>query len=74
MKKHYSTRRPLSTGIFSAFLVDYFRYLAILVTRSKNFQVTKSQIVDGDLGHLAEFGKKRHTDYDFPPPLYVGGK
>ena len=25
-------------------------------------------------GHLAEFGKKRNTDYDFPPPLYVGGK
>ena len=25
------------------------------------------------LGDLAEFGKKRDTDYDFPPPLYVGG-
>ena len=24
-------------------------------------------------GDLAEFGKKRNTDYDFPPPLYVGG-
>ena len=23
---------------------------------------------------LAEFGKKRNTDYDFPPLLYVGGK
>ena len=25
-------------------------------------------------GDLAEFGKKRITDHDFPPPLYVGGK
>ena len=25
-------------------------------------------------GDLAEFGrKKRNTDHDFPPPLYVGG-
>ena len=32
--------------------------------------------VDGDRhdGDLAEFGKKRNTDYDFPPPLCVGGK
>ena len=26
------------------------------------------------LGDLAKFGKKRNTDYDFPPPLYVGEK
>ena len=25
-------------------------------------------------GKLAEFGKKRNTDYDFPPPLYVAEK
>ena len=25
-------------------------------------------------GDLAEFGKKRNTDHDFPPTLYVGGK
>ena len=25
-------------------------------------------------GDLEEFGKKRSTDHDFPPPLYVGGK
>ena len=25
-------------------------------------------------GDLAEFGKKRNTDYDSPPPLYAGGK
>ena len=25
-------------------------------------------------GDLAEFGKKRNTDYDLSPPLYVGGK
>ena len=25
-------------------------------------------------GDLVEFGKKRNTDYDFPPSLYVGGK
>ena len=30
--------------------------------------------MDGDLGDLAEFGKKRNTDFDFPPPLNVGGK
>ena len=30
--------------------------------------------MDGDRGDLAELGKKRNTDYDFPPPLYVGGK
>ena len=23
---------------------------------------------------LAKFEKKRTTDHDFPPPLYVGGK
>ena len=23
---------------------------------------------------MTEFEKKRNTDYDFPPPLYVGGK
>ena len=28
----------------------------------------------GDRGNLAEFGKKRNTDHDIPPPLYVGGK
>ena len=27
-----------------------------------------------ELGDLAGFGKKRNTDDDFPPPLYVGGK
>ena len=26
------------------------------------------------LGDLAEFEKKRNTDYDFPTPLDVGGK
>ena len=25
-------------------------------------------------GDLAEFGKKRNTGYDVPPPLYMGGK
>ena len=25
-------------------------------------------------GDLAEFGKKRKKDYDFPPPLHVGVK
>ena len=25
-------------------------------------------------GDLADFVKKRITDHDFPPPLYVGGK
>ena len=32
--------------------------------------------MDGDCGDLAGIGKKRNTDYDFdfPPPLYVGGK
>ena len=25
-------------------------------------------------GDLAEFGKKRITDHDFPPPVYVGRK
>ena len=35
--------------------------------------------MDGDChdlngGDLAEIGKKRNTDYDFPPPFYVGGK
>ena len=30
---------------------------------------------DGDDGDLAKFvKKKRITDHDFPPPLYVGGK
>ena len=24
-------------------------------------------------GELAEFGKKRITDHDLPPPLYVAG-
>ena len=28
----------------------------------------------GERGDLAEFGKKRNVDYDFPPLLYVGGK
>ena len=28
----------------------------------------------GDRGDLADFGKKRNIDYDFPPPLYVGGR
>ena len=23
--------------------------------------------------NFAELGKKRNTDYDFPPPLYEGG-
>ena len=39
-------------------LLDYFSYLTIY----------------GDCGDLAEFGKKRNTDHDFSPPLYVGGK
>ena len=26
------------------------------------------------LGDLAEFGKKRNTDYDFPPPTICGRK
>ena len=25
-------------------------------------------------GDLAEVGKKRNIDHDFPPTLYVGGK
>ena len=41
--------------------------------QSSNYK--NSQVVYGDRGDLAEFGKKkRNTDYDFPPPLYVGGK
>ena len=28
----------------------------------------------GGSGDLAEFEKKLYTDYDFPPPLYLGGK
>ena len=40
---------------------------------SKNFGgggggTEKSQLVDGNCGDLAEFGKKRNTDYHFPPP------
>ena len=38
--------------------LDCFSYLAIYVDR----------------GDLAEFGKKRNTDHDFPSSLYVGGK
>ena len=34
----------------------------------------KSSGVDGGRGDMAEFGKIRKADYDFPPPLYVGGK
>ena len=40
--------------------------------KSSNYRY--SQVVDGDRGDLVEFGKKRNTDYDFPPPFYVGGK
>ena len=25
-------------------------------------------------GDLPDFGRKRNTDHDFPPPLFVGGK
>ena len=28
----------------------------------------------GFCGDLAEVGKQRNTDYDYPPPLYVGRK
>ena len=28
--------------------------------------------MDGDCGDLAEFGKKRNTDYDSPPSYGVG--
>ena len=39
-------------------LLDYFSYLTIY----------------GDRSDLAEFlKKKRNTDHDFSPPLYVGG-
>ena len=30
--------------------------------------------IDPDRGILTEFEKKHNIDYDFPPPLYVGGK
>ena len=30
--------------------------------------------MDGDRGGLAEFGKKRNTDYDFLLPAYLGEK
>ena len=30
--------------------------------------------MDGGRGDLAEFGEKRNTYYDFPPPLYVDNK
>ena len=36
--------------------------------------VKNSQVVDGDDGDLAKFGKKKHHNHAFPPPLYVGGK
>ena len=43
-------------------------YLTILVLKN-------SQVVDGYEGDWAKFvKKKRITDHDFPPPLYVGGK
>ena len=38
-------------------LLDYFSYFTIY----------------GDRGDSAVFGKKRNTDHDFPPPLYMGG-
>ena len=31
-------------------------------------------LVNGNRRNLTKFGKKRNADYDFSPPLYVGGK
>ena len=38
----------------------------------KTKAVKKLSEADGYRGDLAEFRKKRKTDYEFHPPLYVG--
>ena len=79
------TRRPLSTGVFSAKNVTHQHGfepttsclpLPTALPSNLNSQVTNSQVewMEIVLDIWQKFFKKRNTDYDFPPPLNVGGK
>ena len=61
----------------------FFQRSLYIFYQGKSFAVSKRSIKLAKrflqdekvyIGDLAEFGKKRNTDYDLPPPLNVGGK
>ena len=49
------TKRPLSTKIFSAFLVDYFSYLNIFVEDSFFSNASFILVTSNEMRHYAEF-------------------
>ena len=48
------TRRPLSTGIFSAFLIDYFSYLTFFVEEHSS-SISSILVTSNEMRHYAEF-------------------
>ena len=67
--RHYAEFTRMSILHYAG--MRFWAYATMLISLER---VCVKKVKQPDGGDIAEFGKKRNTDYDFPPPLYVGEK